>query len=234
MKRLVVAIDGPAGAGKTTVSQRVAEALGYTLVDTGALYRSVALAAKEAGVDWEDAARVGQVAEELARTEAIRFALGPSSRRRILLGERDVSEAIRAADISQGASRVSAIPRVREALLEMQRSAGKEGGVVLEGRDIGTVVFPAAEAKFFLTAAVEVRAQRRHEELRAKGAPADLEEVAREVEERDRRDSSRPIAPLRQADDAMIVDSTQLSIDEVVALIVERVRAVANELPPTA
>ncbi|MDX2052027.1 MAG: (d)CMP kinase [Polyangiaceae bacterium] len=234
MKLPVVAIDGPAGAGKTTVSQRVADALGYTLVDTGALYRSVALAAKEANVDWDDAEGVGRVAERLAREHSIRFGSSAPGQRRIYLGERDVSEAIRAADISQGASRVSALPSVRAALLEMQRSAGEGGGVVLEGRDIGTVVFPSAEAKFFLTANVEVRARRRHEELRAKGTAAELAEVAREVAERDKRDSSRPIAPLRQADDATVVDSSELGIDEVVRLIVSRVEEVAKALNPPA
>jgi cytidylate kinase len=229
MKRVVVAIDGPAGAGKTTVSQRVAEALGFTLVDTGALYRAVALAARERGLSWEDGASVTLVAEELASQGALRFVRDASGRQRLLLSERDISEEIRAPEISQGASRVSAFPGVRAALLELQRRAGQGGGVVLEGRDIGTVVFPGAEAKFFLTARVEVRARRRHAELEAKGTATPLEAVEREVVERDHRDSSRPVAPLRQAPDAILVDSSSLSIDEVVASIVRQVRAIAAD-----
>src|SRR5690606_8152463 len=169
MKRLVVAIDGPAGAGKSTVTRRVAAALDYTVVDTGALYRAVALAAQEAGVSWDDGPGVTRVASELAERQALRFGATSKGVTQVFLDGKDVSLAIRSADMSQGASKVSAIPGVRDALLDMQRSLGAQGGVVLEGRDIGTVVFPHAEAKFFLTASVKVRAERRYKEHLARG-----------------------------------------------------------------
>jgi cytidylate kinase len=228
--RPVVAIDGPAGAGKTTVTRRVASELGYLLVDTGAIYRAVALAAKQRGLDWGDDAAVGELAERLAADGAIRFEVSGDGTQRVLLGERDVSTAIRTQDIAEGASRVSAIPAVRAALLAMQRASGEQGGVVLEGRDIGSVVFPDAEAKFFLTASVDVRAERRAKELTERGLTADVETIRREVAERDHRDSTRAVAPLVQAADAHLVDSSSLAIDAVVSAIVERVREVERRL----
>ncbi len=228
--RPVVAIDGPAGAGKSTVTLRVATALGYFVVDTGALYRAIALACELAGIDFDDFERVGTLAEALVAKQAVSIEGDARGGSRVLLDGKDVSGAIRTQTLSQGASKVSAQPRVRAALLELQRSAGRSGGVVLEGRDIGTVVFPDAEVKVFLTASVEERARRRFEQLRAAGVDADIEAVKREVEERDQRDSSRPIAPLRKAPDALVVDSSVLSIDQVVARIVTRVREVAVEL----
>jgi CMP/dCMP kinase len=230
MKRPVVAIDGPAGAGKSTVTKRVATELGYLLVDTGALYRAVALAALRAGVSWDDSAALGKLAFQLVDERAVELGTQAGGGVAVLLRGEDVSIAIREPSVSQGASKVSAVPAVREALLDMQRAAGAQGGVVLEGRDIGTVVFPTAQAKFFLTASVDVRAQRRLDELLARGAPAQFEEVRREVAERDLRDSTRPIAPLMQASDALGIDSSVLSIDEVVARIVSRVREVEAEL----
>jgi CMP/dCMP kinase len=228
--RPVVAIDGPAGAGKTTVTRRVAETLGYLLVDTGALYRSVALAARRAGVDWADETAVGELARALAARQAIRFEPAPGGGQRVLLDAEDVSTAIRTQETAEGASRVSAQHEVRDALLEMQRSAGQQGGVVLEGRDIGTVVFPDAEAKFYLTASVDVRAERRYQELVDRGEAADLDRIKQEVEQRDRRDTNRPIAPLRQAEDAELVDTSGLDVDTVVERIVERVRAIERRL----
>jgi cytidylate kinase len=230
--RPVVAIDGPAGAGKTTVTRRVAEALGYLLVDTGAIYRSVALAASDRGVPHDDAAAVGALARELSARDAIRFEPLNDGGQRVLLDGVDVTPAIRTQRIAEGASRVSAIPAVRAALLEMQRRAGREGGVVLEGRDIGSVVFPDAEAKFFLTASVEVRAARRRDELVGRGEPADLAVITREVEERDRRDSTRAAAPLVQAADAVLLDSSALGVDEVVERMVAHVREVERRLAP--
>lgn len=218
-----VAIDGPAGAGKSTVSRRVADALGYLLLDTGAIYRAVALAAAEANTPWSDAAAVGRLAHDIASRGALRFE-ATSGATKILLDGRDVSSAIRTQNIAEGASQVSAHAEVRAALLEMQRNAAAAGGVVLEGRDIGTVVLPDAEAKFFLTASVEVRAERRYRELVSRGEKPVLEDILREVKERDQRDSTRAVAPLRQADDAVVVDSSSMSIDEVVGAIVERVR----------
>jgi cytidylate kinase len=224
--RPVVAIDGPAGAGKTTVTRKVAERLGYLLVDTGALYRAVALAAERRGIGWDDGVALGALARELALRDAIRFETGAGAAQRLLLDGEDVSMAIRTQTIAQGASRVSAQATVRDALLELQRRAGKDGGVVLEGRDIGTIVFPDAEAKFFLTASVDIRARRRFDELLERGAPAELEAIKRDVVERDQRDSTRPVAPLRQASDAVLVDSSSLGIEEVVEQIVSRVRRV--------
>ncbi len=228
--RPVVAIDGPAGAGKSTVTKRVADELGYLLVDTGALYRAVALAAQQAGVSWDDAAAMSKLAYGLVEERAVELGNQKSSGFAIKLRGEDVSLAIREPSVSQGASKVSAIPEVRAALLDMQRQAGAAGGAVLEGRDIGTVVFPNAQAKFFLTASVDIRARRRYDELVARGGTPELSEVQREVEERDLRDSTRPIAPLKQASDALIIDSSVLSIDQVVARIVARVREVEATL----
>jgi cytidylate kinase len=229
-RKPVVAIDGPAGAGKSTVTRKVAERLGYVIVDTGALYRVVALAAERAQVSVDDAERASSLAEALVAEDAVQLRRTESGATQVLLRGQDVSLAIRTQSIGQGASRVSAHPGVRRALLELQRSQGREGGVVLEGRDIGTVVFPDAEAKYYLTASAEVRAQRRRDELAARGTPPSLEEVLREVNERDRRDSTRPVAPLRQAEDAQLVDSSALSIEQVVELIVASVHSVERKL----
>lgn len=223
-RRLVVAIDGPAGAGKSTVTRQVAEALGYTRVDTGALYRTVAVIAAERGHDLSDEEAVAQTARDLASPGAILLSTSGEEVTVKAFGQ-DVTRAIRTRQASVGASVVSQIPDVREALLSIQRQLGKSGGVVLEGRDIGSVVFPGAEAKFFLTASAEVRAARRRAELAEAGDAPSLAAIVAEVNERDRRDTERPIAPLVQAKDAMVVDSSQLSIEDVVAKIVAHVRA---------
>jgi cytidylate kinase len=228
-RRPVVAIDGPAGAGKTTVTRRVAGQLGYLLLGTGSLYRSVALCAKRRGVSWADGPALGRLARELVSTGAIGLERSAAGERVLLQGE-DVSGAIRAEEIGVGASQVSAQPEVRAALLQMQRAAGAGGGVVLEGRDIGTTVFPDAEAKFFLTASTQVRAERRCRELRERGETVDLEEVKQEVEARDRRDREREVAPLRQAPDAVLVDSSELTVEQVVEQILARVRDVEADL----
>jgi cytidylate kinase len=233
--RALIAIDGPAGAGKSTVARRVAEALGFLLVDTGALYRSVALATVRAGLSYDELDAIASLASDLARDRRIRLepaeANTPSSATnnassvggsgvRVVLDGDDVSRAIRTPEISLGASRVSAIPGVRDALLSLQRQAGEQGGVVLEGRDIGTVVFPDAEVKVFLTASSRSRAERRFRELEDKGQGVSLEATLEEVEARDRADTLRPIAPLRRADDAVEIDSSDATVDEVVDRIV--------------
>jgi cytidylate kinase len=223
--RPIVAIDGPAGAGKSTVARLLAEALGFVLVDTGALYRAVALSAKRAGVPFADGPRVGVVARDFVAKKALEFRRDPQRGVSVLLAGEDVTEAIRTPEIGLGASTVSAHPPVREALLDMQRQAGRGGGVVLEGRDIGTVVFPDAEVKFFLTARPEVRAQRRFAELLAKGANVTLADTVEDIRRRDEQDTTRAVAPLMPAKDAVLVDDSDMSIDETVAAMAARVRS---------
>lgn len=211
MRRIVVTIDGPAGAGKSTVAKQLARRLGYRLLDTGAIYRAVALTAQRRAVAWTDA----DACARLARDLDIRFEF-VGEKNHVFLGDEDVSGAIRTPEVSQGASQVSAHPPVRAALLELQRRLGAGGGVVVEGRDTGTVVFPTAEAKFFLTATEEERARRRVAELTAAGAPVDYAQTLKEISERDGRDASRDVAPMRPADDAVLVDSSTQTIEQVV------------------
>jgi len=218
--RFVVAIDGPAGAGKSTVARTLATRLGYTFLDTGALYRTVALVALDKQIPWDDGPRLGA----LTRALEIVF-VREQERIRILADARDVTEAIRSAEISEGASRVSAQPEVRAGLLDMQRKVAAQANVVAEGRDIGTVVFPSARAKFFLIANLDTRAQRRTLELQAAGRPAVLAEVLAEMRIRDERDSGRAVAPLRRADDAIEIDSSLATPDEVVERMVAIVRS---------
>jgi len=218
--RPVVTIDGPSGAGKTTVSKRLAEAAGMVRVDTGAMYRAVALAARRAGVPWDDPVRLGRVARELDLS--IRTVAGVP---RVFLSGEDVSEAIRTPEISMGASAVSVHGPVREALVAKQREMAREGGVVLEGRDTGTIVFPDAEAKFFLDAAAAVRALRRYREISPPGAQP-FEEVLRDVLRRDVRDSTREHSPLRVADGAVYIDTTTMTVDEVVGEMIRRLPGV--------
>jgi cytidylate kinase len=208
MRRIVVTIDGPAGAGKSTVAKQLARRLGYRLLDTGAIYRAVALTARRTGIAWSDAEACAAIARDLD----IRFDFVGDKNHVFLAGE-DVSAAIRTPETSQGASQVSAHPAVRAALLDLQRRLGSGGGVVVEGRDTGTVVFPSAEAKFFLTATEEERARRRVAEL---GPSADYEKTLLEIRERDQRDASRDVAPMRPADDAVLVDSSTQTIEQVV------------------
>lgn len=221
----IVAIDGPAGAGKSTVSRLVAARLGFAMVDTGAIYRTVALAATRRGVALDDDAALGALLPSIE----IRFAPPevPGGGQRVLLGGEDVSAEIRTPPMSLGASKVSARPVVRAGLLDLQRRlalAPENSGAVLEGRDIGTVVFPDANAKFFVTASPEERARRRHAELGAKGDPSTYEEVLADQLRRDRDDSERAVAPLRPAEDATVVDTTGVPI----AAVVDRLVAEAS------
>jgi len=206
----IVAIDGPAGAGKSTVARQLARRLGFTIIDTGAIYRSVALAALKAGIPWDDDQRLGKLLDE---------GLGLTfDGERVLLRGEDVTEAIRTPEITRGASVVSARPVVRQKLLQLQRDLGRSAprGAVLEGRDIGTVVFPDAQVKFFLTASDAARARRRHAELADKGLQVPLDEVLTDQRRRDKDDTERSIAPLRAAPDAVVIDTTGLDLDEVV------------------
>jgi cytidylate kinase len=223
--RPIIAIDGPAGAGKSTVARRLADALGFVLVDTGAMYRAVALAATGAGVAHDDGAAMGALARTLLERSALSFDRDPARGGRIHLDGADITDAIRAPEVGMGASTVSAHSEVRQALLGLQRKAGRRGGVVLEGRDIGTVVFPDAEVKFFLTAHPEVRAKRRFDELVAKGVQITLEQTLKDVRKRDEQDTTREAAPLRQASDAILVDSSELTVNETVACMVDRIRS---------
>ena len=212
----VAAVDGPVGSGKSTVARRVARRLGYIYLDTGAMYRAVGLLAGEAGVPLDDEDAVVAVARE-AR---LRFdAVG-----RLFAGERDLSAAIRTLEMGAAASRVSALPGVRRLLVEEQRALGEDADIVMEGRDIGTNVFPDAAVKVFLTARPEVRAARRTAELRAMGDDVDEAQVLAALVERDRRDSTRAVAPLRKAADAVEVDTSEMTLDQVVDAVVSVIR----------
>ncbi len=222
--RPIIAIDGPVGAGKSTVARELARALGFSYINTGAMYRAVALVARESEISPGDAQIERRLAGILDMI-AITF-----DGERVLLSSRDITAAIAAPEVGDLASRLSTLAIVRRKMRELQRAAGRDGGAVMEGRDIGTAVFPDAEFKFFLDADVEVRAERRWRELVAKGASVTRDEVLAQLLERDRRDSERELAPLRRADDAIVIDSTRLSIAEVVAAMKARVEAASRAL----
>ncbi len=222
--RPVIAIDGPAGVGKSTTSRELARQLGYTLVDTGALYRGVALAARERGIDWGDEAAVVAICPEIE----LGFASQEDGTPRLLLDGIDRGDDIRTPEMSSGASQVSAYSGVRRALLGIQRQLGAQGGVVLEGRDIGTVVFPDAEVKLFLTASAEERARRRVKDLESRGIMVDYDELLAQIRARDEADSTRAIAPLRPAEDAVILDSTSLDMDAVIQHVLDLVESCAR------
>ena len=212
----VAAVDGPVGSGKSTVARRVARRLGYIYLDTGAMYRAVGLLASEAGVPLDDEEAVVAVARD-AR-------LYLDAEGRLFAGQRDLSTAIRTLEMGAAASLVSALAGVRRLLVEEQRALGEDTDIVMEGRDIGTNVFPDAAVKVFLTARPEVRAARRTAELRAKGEDVDEAQVLTALMERDRRDSTRSVAPLRKAADAVEVDTSEMTLDQVVDAVVGVVR----------
>ena len=209
----VVAIDGPSGSGKGTVSRRLAVELGWHFLDSGALYRLVALAAQRRGVALDDSAALAELAASMP------VAFGPADGEQVFFGAEEVSEILRSEKSGEAASQVARLPVVRRALLERQRAFARAPGLVADGRDMGTVVFPDAVLKVFLTASPEERAHRRHKQLKEKGIDVSLPDLSREIAERDRRDASRSVAPLRPAESARVVDSTGLTVEEVLARI---------------
>lgn len=213
MKKIVVAIDGPAGAGKSTIAKMVAEKIGYAYIDTGAMYRSVAWKFLQTGHDLDE-----EYIGMLSNTMIIMFK-PEASVNRVFVDDVEVTDAIRSAEVTALVSKVAAIGAVREAMVDQQRRMGESGGVLMDGRDIGTVVFPNAQLKIFLTATVEERAMRRYKELIAKGQQVDLEQLKADIACRDKQDSERAISPLRQAEDAIYLDTSAMSIDAVAAFI---------------
>ena len=213
----VITIDGPVGSGKGTIARRVAQALGYHLLDSGALYRLTALSAAGQGVDLSDAKAVARVARELDA----RFDSDADGAERIWLNEEDVTREVRKETTGEMASVVAVIPEVREALLQRQRAFQQLPGLVADGRDMGSLVFPSASVKIFLTASAEERAARRHKQLKGKGIDVSLAALSRDIEDRDRRDSERSVAPLRPADDARILDSSGQSIEAVTQTVLD-------------
>lgn len=229
-RAMIVAIDGPAGAGKSTVAKAVAQAVGYVLVDTGAIYRALAWRALRDGIALEDESALAQLAGNLD----IRFVEHAQAPTQVFVGPDDVTDAIRTREIARAVSVVSAHGEVRRQLVALQRHFAGQGNAVLEGRDIGTVICPHAPVKFFLVASLQERARRRHEELLLRDDQAVYEEVLAEIEARDAGDEGRKVAPLKAASDAIRLDCTRMSADDVVAAIVARIRTVeaaAHELP---
>lgn len=211
-----VAIDGPAGAGKSTIAKLVAKEKGYVYVDTGAMYRGLAIHFIENGIEAEEKEKIAEACKDADVT--IRYEDG---QQQVYLNGKNITAKLREEAVGNMASKSSAIPEVRAKLLELQRELARKEDVIMDGRDIGTCVLPDADVKVFLTASVETRAKRRYDELVEKGVACDLEEIARDIAERDERDSTREIAPLKQAEDAVLIDSSYMTIEEVVAAIVK-------------
>jgi len=215
-----IAIDGPVGAGKSTIARLVAQGLGYTYIDSGAMYRALAWAARRDGIAADDQTRVSELVEEVR----IRIRPRADGLNQVIVNGDDITSEIRSPDISQLASRLSAMPPVRRRMVALQQEMARDGCVVMEGRDIQTVVLPEAEVKIFLTASAEERARRRWEELRGRGREADLQHVLADIEARDARDTTRADSPLKPAPDAVHVDTDGLTIEQVVARVLDVVR----------
>lgn len=218
-RKLVIAIDGPAASGKSTTAKLVARKLSYLHVDTGAMYRAVTVKVLRAGLPLDDRRGIGKLMES-TRVEL----RGANGELRVLLDGEDVSDEIRSVAVTEAVSAVSSLREVRQAMVREQRALGRMGGIVLEGRDIGTVVFPDADLKFFMVARIEARARRRRLDLAADGVEADLGALMRDIEERDRKDSSRKESPLRKAEDAVEIDTSSMTIEEQVDMVVRIVR----------
>ncbi len=219
MKKLIIAIDGPAASGKSSTARRLAESLGYLYIDSGAMYRACALEACRLGISLDDHSSlkgmIGSIDIDLKQSE---------TGNRVLVNESDVTDLIREEKISRLASDISAIGFVRERMVELQRKIGENGGVVMDGRDIGTVVFPHADVKFFMIANVEERAKRRYQELIDKGCSADLTSVLADLKQRDENDTNRAIAPLKPAHDSILIDTTKLTLDDQVRILNQHIR----------
>lgn len=221
MKNIQIALDGPAGAGKSTIAKQLAAQLDYVYIDTGAMYRAVTLAALEQNLNLED----GQALGELMKSLDLRLTPGDQGQR-VFIGEREITEAIRTNEVTNNVSFVARQAEVRTALVVAQRKLAERGGIVMDGRDIGTVVLPNAELKVFLTASVEERASRRHRENIARGMDSDLPSLQADIALRDKRDSERTVSPLKQAEDAIYLDTTEMNIDQVVTRLTELVEGV--------
>ncbi|WP_434352507.1 (d)CMP kinase [Trichococcus flocculiformis] len=226
VKKMNIAIDGPASAGKSTIAKKVAEKLGYIYLDTGAMYRTLTYAALSNEVDLQDE----EALHTLLKGIRITFLTAENEMQRVFLNDEDVTDSIRSEEVTQNVSLVSSFAKVREEMVARQKSIARSGGVVMDGRDIGTVVLPDAEVKIFMTATAEERALRRYKENIAKGMTTSLEELTEDMKRRDHLDSTRSVSPLKKAEDAIVLDSTHLEIDEVVKQILGIIEVSLNPL----
>lgn len=224
MKKLVIAIDGPAASGKSTTSKLAARRLGYLFVDTGAMYRAMTLKVLEHEIDLLDVDGITALAKQT--TIRLQQTAGDLT---VFLDDRNVSELIRRQNVTRAVSAISAVKGVRELMVREQRKMGEQGGIILEGRDIGTVVFPGADLKFYMVAEVQKRAMRRQKELNLQGVDVAIEDLEREIDERDQKDSKRDISPLRRADDALLIDTSEMKIEDQVEFIVQKAHELAGE-----